>query len=69
VQAGFWEGIRSGLSPREAAAGAWHARLLLNPITSSPGENPPVPAPASSMTSGNPGGRETCAGQVNPLSF
>jgi hypothetical protein len=40
--------VRSPASTRTSSA--WEARLLLNPITSSPGANPPTPAPASSMT-------------------
>src|SRR5437667_5672892 len=40
--------VRSPASTRTSSA--WEARLLLNPITSSPGENPPTPAPTSSMT-------------------
>src|SRR5580700_1005202 len=41
-------GVRSPASTRTSSA--WEARLLLNPITSSPGENPPTRAPTSSTT-------------------
>src|ERR1700733_7447254 len=40
--------VRSPASTRTSSA--WEARLFVNPITSSPGENPPTPAPTSSIT-------------------
>src|SRR6185437_12904964 len=40
--------VRSPASTRTSSA--WEARLFVNPITSSPGENPPAPAPTFSMT-------------------
>jgi hypothetical protein len=40
--------MRSPASTKTSSA--WEDRLLLNPITSSPGEKPPTSAPTSSMT-------------------
>jgi hypothetical protein len=41
-------GVRSPASTTTSSA--WEARLFVNPITSSPGEKPPTPAPTSSTT-------------------
>ena len=42
--------LSSGYGENAWASSAWEARLFVNPITSSPGENPPTPAPTSSTT-------------------
>src|ERR1700759_1820034 len=45
-----FSGLRARSPASTRTSSAWEARLLENPITSSPGENPPTPAPTSSMT-------------------
>src|SRR6476646_4878459 len=45
-----FSGLRVRLPASTRTSSAWAARLSENPITSSPGENPPTPAPTSSMT-------------------
>jgi hypothetical protein len=42
--------LSSGYGENAWASSAWEARLFVNPITSSPGGNPPTPAPTSSTT-------------------
>src|SRR6266567_2182350 len=58
-------GVRSPASTRTSSA--WEARSFVNPITSSPGENPPAPAPTSST---NPARSLPCPdGNVEGNSF
>src|SRR6266702_3214128 len=45
-----FSGLRARSPASTRTSSAWEARLSENPITSSPGENPPTPAPTSSTT-------------------